>query len=68
VETAAAVAGWDDALATLEFFHAGDHFELEGTTVVFFLVGCFWWGEEGGGRAWDGDWDCGGGGVGAEVC
>lgn len=39
VEAAAAVAGWNYALAALELFHSSYHFELEGTSVVFFLVG-----------------------------
>jgi hypothetical protein len=58
VEAAAAVAGWEDALAALEFFHAGYHFQLVRAAIVFFLLGRFWGWEEGRWRAWDCDGGC----------
>lgn len=55
VKPAAAVTGWDYALAALELFHASDHFKLVRASVVFFLVGGFWRRKEGRWSVWDGD-------------
>jgi len=38
VESATAVAGWDDSLSFGQAFHSVDHFSLERATVVLFRL------------------------------